>query len=58
MASAAREAFEADLADFGALAEPRCALACVDVFSRLGAAIPIRSKSAAAMVPALDEVMR
>ena len=31
---------------------------CVDVFSRMGAAIPIRSKSAEAMVPALDEIMR
>ena len=58
VASAAREEFEADLADFGALAVPRYALVCVDVFSRMGAAIPLRSKSAEAMVPALDEVMR
>jgi transposase InsO family protein len=58
VASAAREEFEADLADFGALAVPRYALVCVDVFSRMGAAIPLRRKSAEAMVPALDEVMR
>ena len=45
VASAPREEFQADLADFGERASPRYGLACIDVFSRLATIIPLADKN-------------
>ena len=56
VASAPREEFQADLADFGERASPRYGLACIDVFSRLAMMIPLPEKSSVAIRNALDKV--
>ena len=56
MASAPREEFQADLADFGERAKPRYGLACIDVFSRLATAIPLAEKTDVAIRNALEKV--
>ena len=56
VASAPREEFQADLADFGERANPRYGLACIDVFSRLATMIPVAEKTDVAIRNALDKI--
>ena len=56
VASAPREEFQADLADFGERASPRYGLACIDVFSRLATVIPIAEKTSETISNALDKI--
>ena len=58
VASAPREEFQADLADFGERASPRYGLACIDVFSRLATIIPLPEKSSVAVRNALDKILQ
>jgi hypothetical protein len=56
VASAPREEFQADLADFGERASPRYGLACIDVFSRLATVIPLAEKTDVAIRNALEKI--
>ena len=58
VASAPREEFQADLADFGERASPRYGLACIDVFSRLGTVIPLAEKTDVAIRNALEKILQ
>ena len=56
VASAPREEFQADLADFGERASPRYGLACIDVFPRLATVIPLAEKTDVAIRNALEKI--
>ena len=52
-----REQYQVDLDDFGTDGEYRYAFVCIDAFTKLLAALPLKTKASAATAKALDAVL-